>query len=68
MESTTHLLFGDDVDRRLGWKPGRAVRLARQRRLPHLILPDGSIRFDWPNIQSLIVRVNVLTVEEVARA
>lgn len=49
--------FPDDVDRRLGWKPGRAERLARQRRLPHILLPDGSIRFDWSEIEPLIVRV-----------
>ena len=39
--------YPDDLDKRLGWKPGKAERLARQRRLPHLLLPDGSIRFDW---------------------
>ena len=38
-------LFPEDVDSRLNWKPGRTERLARQRRLPHYVLPDGSIRF-----------------------
>jgi hypothetical protein len=58
MESITpNLILGDDIDRRLGWKPGRAERLARQRRLPHVILPDGSIRFDWDEIETLLVRV-----------
>jgi hypothetical protein len=47
----------EDVDRRLGWKPGRAERLARQRKLPHVVLPDGSIRFEWAEIEPLIVRV-----------
>lgn len=50
-------LFAEEVDKRLGWKPGRAERLAHQRRLPHFILPDGSIRFDWNEIEPLIVRV-----------
>lgn len=47
----------EDVDRRMGWKPGRAERLARQRRLPFVLLPDGSIQFDWHELESLIVRV-----------
>ena len=47
----------EDVDRRLGWKPGRAERLARQRRLPHVLLPDGSVRFVWNDLEPLIVRV-----------
>jgi hypothetical protein len=51
-------LFGEDVDRKLGCKLGRAERLGRQRRLPHVILPDGSIRFDWNEIERLIVRVS----------
>jgi hypothetical protein len=55
-------LFAEDVDKRLGWKPGRAERLARQRRLPHIILPDGSIRFDWNEIEPLIVRVPASSV------
>jgi len=41
----------------MGWKPGRAERMARQRRLPHVLLPDGSVRFDWSEIEPLIVRV-----------
>jgi hypothetical protein len=50
----------EDVDRRLGWQPGRAERLARRRRLPHVLLPDGSIRFEWDKIEPLIVRVQGL--------
>jgi hypothetical protein len=51
----------EDVDTRLGWKPGRAERLARQRRLPYVLLPDGSIRFDWNQIEPLMVRVQATT-------
>jgi hypothetical protein len=50
-------VFPDEVDKRFGWKLGRAERLARQRRLPHVILPDGSIRFEWDAVDPLIVRV-----------
>jgi hypothetical protein len=57
-------LFAEDVDSRLGWKPGRAEQLARQRRLPHVILPDGSIRFNWDEIEPLIVRVPAVPVCE----
>ena len=55
-------LFPDQVDRQFGWKPGRAERLARQRRLPHVLLPDGSIAFESDQIDSLIVRVPVTGV------
>jgi hypothetical protein len=55
-------LFAEDLDKRLGWKPGRAERLARQRRLPYVLLPDGSIRFDWNEIEPLIVRIQAVAV------
>jgi hypothetical protein len=55
-------LYPEDVDRRLAWKPGTAERLARQRRLPYALLPDGSIRFDWNEIEPLIVRVRPAAV------
>jgi hypothetical protein len=57
-------IFPEDVDKRMGWNPGRAERLARQRRLPHVILPDGSIRFDWREIEPLIVRVPASVTEK----
>jgi hypothetical protein len=50
-------LFPEDLDKRMGWRPGRAGQLARQRRLPYVLLPDGSIRFDWDEIEPLIVRI-----------
>ncbi len=53
------LLYPEDVDRRLNWPPGRAERLARRRRLPHLRLPDGSIRFEWEPVEALVERVPV---------
>jgi hypothetical protein len=45
----------------MGWAPGKAERLARQRRLPYVLMPDGSIRFDWNELESLIVRVAAAT-------
>jgi hypothetical protein len=51
------LLYPEDVDQRLSWPLGRAVRLARQRRLPHVLLPDGSIRFRWTDIEPLVLSV-----------
>ena len=53
----------EELDKRLGWKPGKAERLARQRRLPYALLPDGSIRFDWDDIAKLIVRVGSSSTE-----
>jgi hypothetical protein len=53
-------LSPEELDSRMGWKPGRAERLARQRRLPYVLLPDGSIRFDWNEIELLIVRVSAV--------
>jgi hypothetical protein len=48
------LLYGEEIDQRLNWPLGRAERLARQRRLPHVLLPDGSVRFRWEKIERLI--------------
>lgn len=47
-------LYPEDVDRRLNWPLGRAERLARRRRLPHVLLPDGAVRFRWEEIEPLI--------------
>jgi hypothetical protein len=54
-------IFARDIDQRLGWKPGRAERLAKQRRLPHYLLPDGQFRFVWDEIEPLIVHVPVVS-------
>jgi len=50
-------LRGDEIDKRVGWPLGRADKLARKRLLPHLLLPDGAIRFQWDEISPLIVPV-----------
>jgi hypothetical protein len=51
------LLLPDEIDQRLNWPPGRAERLARRKRLPHIVLPDGSIRFERAEIEPLLIRV-----------
>lgn len=53
----TELLYPDDIDTRLNWPPGRTSRLARSGKLPHYILPDGSIRLSWDEITPLIQHV-----------
>ncbi len=53
-----NLLYPEDVDQRLNWPLGRAERLARQRRLPYILLPDGSLRFDWQEIAHLVLRIS----------
>ena len=52
-------LYPEDIDKRLNWPLGRAQRLARHRKLPHVLLPDGSIRFEWEAIEPLLRRVEV---------
>ena len=47
----------EEVDTRLSWRPGTAERLARQRRLPHTLMPNGEVRFVWAEVEALIVRV-----------
>jgi hypothetical protein len=51
------LLYPDDVDRRLSWPLGKAERLGRQRRFPYVLLPDGSIRFRWSQIEPLVIDI-----------
>jgi hypothetical protein len=49
------MLTGVEVDKRLRWPLGRAERLARRGKLPHIVLPDGAIRFQWRVIRRLLV-------------
>jgi len=52
------LLYGEEIDQRLNWPLGRAERLARRKKLPHYVLPDGSVRFCWADIEPLIVSID----------
>lgn len=60
------LLYPEDVDRRLNWPIGRAARMAKRKRLPHLVLPDGSVRFEWAKIEPLLLQVEAAHRSEVA--
>lgn len=51
------LLTPRDVDRRLIYPAGRAQRLAKAGLLPHIVLPDGSIRFDQADIERLLAEL-----------
>jgi hypothetical protein len=53
----TDLAYPEDIDRRLNWPLGTAARLARRRRLPHYILPDGAVRFRWSEVEPLVLSV-----------
>lgn len=48
-----------ELDKLLRWPLGRSERLAKKRRIPHIILPDGEIRVRWMDIKPLIVSVGV---------
>jgi predicted site-specific integrase-resolvase len=48
------LLTSREVDRLFRYSSGKAVRLAKAGRLPHIILPDGSIRFREKDIEGLL--------------
>ncbi len=60
----TELLYPDDIDSRLNWPPGRTSRLARAGKLPHFILPDGSIRLNWDEIAPLVRHVSAAPERE----
>ena len=53
------LVYSEDIDRRLNWPLGRAERLARKQKLPHYVLPDGSIRFAWEEVERLVRQIAV---------
>ena len=54
---SSDLIWPDDVDKFLNWPPGTAARLTRRKRLPHYVLPDGSIRLRWAEIEPLVRHV-----------
>jgi hypothetical protein len=59
----TDLLFPEDIDARLSWPPGTALRLARRGRLPHYVLPDESVRMCWAEIALHVRHVEALPSE-----
>ena len=49
-----NLLTPREVDHILRYPAGRTLRLAMEGRLPHLLLPDGQVRFREADIQQLL--------------
>ena len=47
------LLTPAEVDALLRYRAGRSARLARGGKLPHVLLPDGSIRFRYADIERI---------------
>ena len=47
-------LYGEEIDSRLNWPLGKSERLARRQKIPHVVLPDGSLRFEWDKIEPLL--------------
>jgi len=50
----TRLMTPEAVDNLFIYPSGRARRLARKKLLPHIVLPDGSIRFDSDKMEQLL--------------
>ncbi|MDI9430735.1 MAG: MerR family DNA-binding transcriptional regulator [Planctomycetota bacterium] len=48
------MLTSREVDRLLRYPVGRTARLARQGLLPHIVLPDGSIRFTADHVEQIV--------------
>jgi hypothetical protein len=63
---TVPLLYPEDIDNRLNWPLGTAARLARRRQLPYYLLPDGSIRLCWEEVQPFVRRMPVPDRQEVS--
>jgi len=49
-----NLLTPAEVDAILRYPFGKSKRLARKGRLPHILLPDGSIRFARRDIEAFL--------------
>jgi len=54
------LITGGDIDRRLSFRPGTADRKAKQGLLPHVVLPDGTIRYRWADVEQSLTKREVL--------
>lgn len=50
------LLKPSEVDLLFRYPAGRSLKLAKAGRIPHVVLPDGEIRFDEAEIQRLVQR------------
>ena len=48
------LLKPKQIDRILQWPFGKTLRLAKQGKIPNIVLPDGQIRFASKDIDYLL--------------
>jgi hypothetical protein len=48
------LLKPNEVDDLLRYSPGKANRLAKQGKIPHIKLPTGEVRFEWADVKKFI--------------
>ena len=55
---TIELLKPREVDLLLRLPFGRSARFAKEGKLPHVVLPDGDIRFDAVEIKALLRQHN----------
>jgi hypothetical protein len=53
MKNTLHAF---EIDRHFRWQAGTSNRLARQGKLPHVVLPNGEFRFELAEIEALCIR------------
>lgn len=51
------LVRGIEIDKSLSWPFGHAEKLARRHKLPHIVLPDGGIRFEADAVKSTLREV-----------
>ena len=69
--SVHDLVAPERVDEFFAWPPGRAASLARRKKLPHYVLPDGSLRLRLAEVTAFVRFVPVAVPaksEEVAGA
>jgi predicted site-specific integrase-resolvase len=62
------LLVPQEVDRILRYPRGRASRLAREGKIPCIILPDGELRFDETEINRLLTNTSIKSFQNDAQA
>ena len=64
---TTHLLSDDEAAKVLRMLPSRLKRLAKAGQVPHILLPDGELRFEFTELAEWIARHRVADKETAAR-
>jgi hypothetical protein len=65
---SAEFVYPEQIDRNLTWPLGTAAQLARRRQLSHYLLPDGSIRLRWEEVEALVRRVPLHLQQEVESA